>query len=49
MTNGITEGSTKYLEMFNMNPVLNMYRNKLLSKYPKELAIPILERAAGKA
>ena len=48
MTNGITEGSTTYLEMFKMNPVLNMYRNKLLSKYPKKLAIPILERATGR-
>lgn len=49
MTNGITEGSTEYLEMFNTNPVLNMYRNNLLRKYPKKLAIPILERAPEKA
>ena len=42
------EGTLKYLATFDTNPVLNVYRSELLSKYPKELAIPIMKRDTGK-
>ena len=42
------EGTLKYLATFDTNPVLNVYRSGLLSKYPKELAIPIMKRDTGK-
>lgn len=42
------EGTLKYLATFDTNPVLNEYRSSLLSKYPKELAIPIMKRDTGK-
>lgn len=42
------EGTLKYLATFDTNPVLNVYRSSLLSKYPKELAIPIMKRDTGK-
>ena len=42
------EGTPTYLENFDTNPVLNVYRSELLSKYPKELAIPIMKRDTGK-
>ena len=42
------EGTLKYLATFDTNPVLNVYRSSLLSKYPKELNIPIMKRDTGK-
>jgi hypothetical protein len=47
-TKGYGESSSKYLESFNTNPVLNKYRKGLLSKYPKELAIPIYRNSNKK-
>jgi hypothetical protein len=41
------EGNLKYLENFDTNPKLNEYRRVLLSKYPKELDIPIMKRDTG--
>jgi hypothetical protein len=47
-TKGYGESSSKYLESFNTNPVLNKYREGLLSKYPNELAIPIYRNSNKK-
>jgi len=48
-TNGNDEGSANYLAAFDTNPLLNKYRESLLSKYPKNLEIPIMKRDTGRA
>jgi hypothetical protein len=47
-TNGNNEGSANYLAAFDTNPLLNKYRESLLSKYPTKLAIPIMKRDTGR-
>lgn len=47
-TNGNDEGSANYLAAFDTNPLLNKYRESLLSKYPTKLAIPIMKRDTGR-
>jgi len=46
-TNENSEGSANYLAAFDTNPVLNKYRESLLSKYPTILKIPIMKRDTG--
>ena len=48
-TNRNDEGSSKYLAAFDTNHVLNVYRSELLSKYPTNLAIPIMKRITKRA
>lgn len=48
-TNGNDEGSANYLAAFDTNPLLNKYRESLVSKYPTKLAIPIMKRDTGKS
>jgi hypothetical protein len=48
-TNENSEGSANYLAAFDTNPVLNKYRESLLSKYPTILKIPIMKRDTGRA
>lgn len=47
-TNGNNEGSANYLAVFDTNPLLNKYRESLLSKYPTKLEIPIMKRDTGR-
>jgi hypothetical protein len=47
-TNGNDEGLANYLAAFDTNPLLNKYRESLVSKYPKNLEIPIMKRDTGR-